>query len=167
MWKQQGAEALVTGEKFFGIKADGTPFSIDLLSGRKKEGRTAQGDLVVTVNQPPQIPAGKKFDWRFSIEAIGGGLIEAGHTQYLNEAPAEGYQPQFSRELKTTDEEWSDHVRETFFVKSRNGNQFANVVAEVRANYQGAAVLSLHFRVNPTPGSRNLEFDPKKQIKPR
>src|SRR5438093_12027508 len=45
MWKQQGAEFLISGDKFFGIKADGKPFTIDLVKGRKSEGRGADGDL--------------------------------------------------------------------------------------------------------------------------
>lgn len=164
MWKQQGAEPLINGDKFLGIKADGTSFTIDLLKGRKSEGRGADGDLVVRINQPPQITKGQKFDWSFSLEAIDGGLIEAGAAQYLNEAPTEGYKSQISQDLKAADHEWSDVVRKTFFVMSRNGNQFARVTAEIRANYQGAAVFSVHYLANPKQRSRNLEHDPLKEV---
>lgn len=167
MWKQQGAEPLISGDKFLGIRADGTPFTIDLAKGRKIEGRSVEGDLVVSIKQPPQIAAGEKFDWSFSIEAIGGGLVEAVDTQYLNEAPAEGYEPRISQDVKAGDREWSESVRKTFFLRSRNGNQFGRVTAEVRANYQGAAVFSIRYLVNPKPGSRNLEYDPTKQASAR
>ncbi len=167
MWKQQGAEPLISGDKFLGIKADGTPFTIDLVKGRKSEGRGADGDLIVSITQSPQVAAGQRFDWSFNIEAIGGGLIEAVHTQYLNEAPAESYEPQIAQELKGADREWSDVARKTFFVKSRDANQFACVITEIRANYQGAAVFSIRYFVNPKPGSRNLEYDPTKQVSAR
>jgi hypothetical protein len=166
MWKQQGAEPLISGEKFFGIKADGTPFTIDLVKGQKTEGRGGDGDLIVAISQPPQIVTGQRFDWSFNVEAIGGGLVEAPEPQYLNEAPAEGYQSGISQELRGANREWSEVVRKTFFLKSRNGNQFARVIAEVHANYQGAAVFSLRYLVNPS-GSRNLEYDPTKRIAPK
>lgn len=163
MWKSQGAEPLVSANKFFGIKADGTPFTIDLLHGRKSEGRSADGDLIVTIMQPPQITDGQRFDWSFTVEAIGGGIAGAAETQYLNQAPADGYEPQISQEVKAVDREWSDVVRKTFFVKSRGGNQFACVNAEIHSNYQGAAVFSVRYLVNPKAGSRNLEATPDNQ----
>ena len=164
IWKLTGPESLIRGDKFLGIKADGTPFTVDLVKGRKCEGRLGDGDLVVAISQPPQIAVGQRFDWSFSIEAIGGGLIEAVDPQYLNEAPVEGYKPQMSQEVKATDRDWSEVVRKTFYVKSRNGNQFARVIAEIHANYQGAAVFSVRYLLNPRPGSRNLEYDPSKEV---
>ncbi len=163
MWKQYGAEPLIKGDKFFGIKGDGTPFTIDLLNGRKTEGKGNEGDLIVTINQPQHIANGEKFNWSFTIEAISGGLIDAADTQYANEAPAKGYESQISQEVKTAGREWSEVVRKMLFVKSRSGNQFARVIAEIHANYQDAAVFSIHYLVNPKPGSRNLEYDPAKQ----
>ena len=162
MWRNQGAEPLVSGNKFLGIKADGTPFTVNLISGRKSEGRSADGDLVVSIVQPAQITDGQKYDWSFTIEAIGGGLVEAADIQYLNEAPADGYNPQISQEVRAADREWSEVVRKTLFVKSRDGAQFARVTAEIHSNYQGAAVFSIHYLLNPKPGSRNLESDPAK-----
>jgi len=167
MWKRQGAEPLINDEKFFGIKADGTPFTIDLKNGEKMEGRAADGDLIVSIRQPAQITHGQKFDWSFTIEAIGGGLVEADSAPYLNEAPAEGYESQIAEDVKAADRDWSNIVPKTFFVKSRNGSQFGCVVAELYADYQGAAVFSIHYLVNPKPGSRNLEHDPSEQDFPR
>ncbi|MFL6519215.1 MAG: carboxypeptidase-like regulatory domain-containing protein [Chthoniobacterales bacterium] len=167
MWKQQGAEPLITGNKFFGITPNGTPFTIDLKNGRKNEGRQTEGDFVVSIKQPPQITDGSRFDWSFTIDAIDGGLLEVTDTQYPNEAPAAGYQLQISQELRASDPEWRDVVRKTLFVKSRNGNQFARASVEIRANYQGAAAFSVHYFVNPSPGSRNLEYDPSKQAAAR
>jgi len=163
MWKQQAAEPLISGDKFLGIKGDGTPFTIDLLKGRKVEGRGVEGDLIVSVRQPPSIADGQRFDWSFEIEALGGGLIVADAEQYLNEAPAEGYEPRIAQVLKAADREWSEVVRRTLFVKSRNGTVFGRVSVELRANYQGAAVFSARYHVNPKPGSRNLQRDPLKQ----
>lgn len=167
MWRKQRAEPLVSGNKFLGIKADGTPFTINLASGRKSEGRFADGDLVVSIVQPAQISDGQKYDWSFTVEAIGGGVVEAADTPYLNEAPADGYNPQISQEVRAADREWSEVARKTFFVKSRDGTQFARVNAEIRSNYQGAAVFSIRYLVNPKPGSRNLEYDPAKQASAR
>ena len=162
MWRKQGAEPLVSGHKLLGIRADGTPFTINLVNGRKSEGRSADGDLVVSIVQPAQITDGQKYDWSFTIESIGGGVVEAADTQYLNEAPADGYNRQISQEIRAANREWSEVVRKTLFVKSRDGTQFARVNAEIRSNYQGAAVFSIHYLVNPKPGSRNLESDPAK-----
>ena len=166
MWKRQGAKPSISGDKFFGIKGNGTPFTIDLAKGTKCEGRSVSGDLVVSVVQPVQIADGQKFDWSFSIEAVDGGLVEAADTQHLNETPAEGYEPQMSQELKATEREWREVVRKTICVKSRNGSQFARVIAEIQANYQGAAVFPVRYLVNPS-GSRTLEYDPAKHASAR
>ena len=167
MWKLRGPEPLISAEKLFGIKGDGTPFTIDLLKARKIEGRVASGDLVVKANQPTQIASGQRFDWSFDIDVIDGGLIEATNGQYNNEAPAEGYKPSISGAMKAGDREWSDEVTKRLFIKSRNGEQFAIVTVEVIADYHGSVAFGVKYLVNPKPGSRNLEYDPYKRLKPR
>ena len=122
---------------------------------------------MITVNQPDQLTVGQRFDWSFVIEVIDGGLIEASNLQYNNEAPAEGYVPSISGTMKASDREWSDGVSKRFFVQSRNGEQFAIVTAEISANYQGSIAFEVKCLVNPKPGSRNLEYDPYKRLKPR
>ncbi len=164
MWKRQGSVPLISGDKFFKVKADGSPFTIDLMKGSIHEGRGVEGDLIVLVNQPPGVARGTHFDWSFTVEAIGEGGVEAISSEYPNEAPLDGYRAQIVCGLKANDGDWSNVRHEKFFVKSRNGNQYSRVDVDVHANYQGNAALSISYLVNPSPGSRNLEFDPKKRI---
>lgn len=167
MWKQKGAEPLISDEKFYGIRGDGTPFTIYLIEGRKVEGRFEDGDLIVSVRQPASVLAGQRFDWSFEIEAPGGGLIVPEKTQYLNEAPADGYLSRFSQAVSAVDRGWSEISGRKLFLKCRGGTIFACVNAEFHANYKGEAVCSLHYLVNPRPGSRNLEYDALKVLPSR
>jgi hypothetical protein len=166
MWKLRGPEPLISSEKFFKNIRAGTPFVIDLVKAKMIEGRAGEGDLLITVNQPAELANGQRSDWSFVIEVIDGGLVEAPYLQYNNEAPSEGYAPSVSETMRAAGREWHDHVTKRFFVKSR-GEQFALLTVEIYANYQGAVAFGVKYLVNPKPGSRNLEYDPYKRLKPR
>jgi hypothetical protein len=157
MWKEEPAEKLVRGRDFYWLRGDGTLYAIDIVGGKKFEGRQMQGDLCVSATQPQIIPPRDRFDWAFSIDAIGGGLVEADETQYLYEAPADGYVERIAYSLKRSDHNWSDLAQKTFFVKSREGSQYALVTAEVFSNYQGGIAIAINYTVNPKRGSRYLE----------
>jgi hypothetical protein len=56
------------------------------------------------------------------------------------------------------------HTDRTFFVKSRDGHVYGHFhISELEPAYRDKAALKIEFYVNPA-GSRNLEFDPAKQI---
>jgi hypothetical protein len=52
----------------------------------------------------------------------------------------------------------------TFYLNSRGGQVYGHLqIKELEPDYRGKAALRIESYVNPS-GSRNLEFDPAKQV---
>jgi len=161
MWKIQGAESLVTDNKFYGIIPDGRVFTIDLIQGKKIEDSAADGDLRVTIQRPAQIQSGQKFDWSFSMEAVGGGVLET-HDPYLFEAPDSGYQEKYTVNMVASDSAWEEEIQsKVFYIKTRDGKVYGHIKIEIIPKYNDTGIFSVESVVNPN-GSRNLEFDESK-----
>lgn len=179
LWKKLGAEPLVNYSKmFWEIPADGAPVRIDLGSGKLGG---AKGDLIVTLERTPlKMRFGERgYAWKATIEVVGGGLIRAGERDYYNIAPESGYEPRFeyvqeAQSVRDAQEgqitwSWKDRISEDFFIKSFDGARYARIKISIQANGRddndaiGSAGLNVWLNPN---GSRNLEFDPAKVIKP-
>ena len=132
----------------------GQPMAVDLATGR-----TGLGDLQVSSWLGDSKQA--RFDWRYQLSVPGGGLIER-KGQFDFEAPADGYQPAIEISMAATAEKWSPDVTRTYFAKLPDG-RYARFSINFYPGDRNFVVLESY--VNPTPGSRNLEFDPKHQVK--
>ena len=100
------------------------------------------------------------FDWKVRVEVPGGGLVAYGDA-YQFEAPEGGYAQfvEFAMPATGVDGKWRDRFEETFFIKLANGN-YARMRFQMIAGGNHFAVVESYY--NPTPGSRNLEYDPNK-----
>jgi len=170
MWKLKGPEPMIHKEvSSRKIQPDGRRFTVDFLKNTITEGTNAAGDLLIQIQRPPQVKPRGKYDWSFVMTAIDGGFIEVTNDDYLNEAPESDYQPQYqmnryatnvmnysTRQLYRTDR--------TFFLKSRGGQVYGHFhIMDLEPDYRGMAALQIEYYINPS-GSRNLEFDPARQI---
>ena len=161
MWKKQGAEPLVhVRMDRTGVPVNGTPTSFDLILGKKLPNG---GDVILKVErQPEHIQRGQRFDWKAVIEVPGGGVANLDDA-YPNEAPADGYEAQFTIEMPATSKEWQSSVTRSFYVKARDGKLYARLTLRITADYEPPPTgVTLEAFVNPS-GSRNLEYDPNKQ----
>lgn len=163
MWEKGEPEPLVQAEKFYGIIPDGRVYTIDLLNIKKIDGASQQGDLQIKVQRPAGVARNDKYDWSLDIDAIGGGVIET-NDEFMDQAPETGYQPRFQLVMNPTNPKWSHRVNKKFYLKSRNGQLYARMEVEVFSNYQNEGALGVRYFANPS-GSRNLEYDPAKEIK--
>jgi hypothetical protein len=134
------------------------------------EGKNIAGDMLVQIQHPPQFKPGEKFDWSFVLTANDGGFIEVTNNMYLNEAPESGYQRQYKvNGCVTNYNEFQGYSLDRqdlkFFLKSRGGQVYGHF--DILGFYpyppKEMAALRIEFYINPS-GSRNLEFDPAKQI---
>lgn len=179
LWKKQGAEPLVQYDRVWRLPVNSGPVEINLATGKMGD---RDVDLVVTVSRTPlRMPYGEGgFAWAASIEVVNGGLMRAGRRDYYNQAPVSGYQPRFeytqaAQSVRDAQEgrikwTWIEGISETFFVSSRNEKHFARVTVRIRPNVDrkegdNEALIAAEVWLNPN-GSRNLEFDPKKAIRP-
>jgi len=164
MWKLVGPEPMVHNHKSHQIKPDGRLYTIDLLANTAVEGTNDAGDLQVELLRPPSVKTREAFDWSFAMTAVGGGLIEVTNEDYLNEAPEKGYQPQYKLDLSLAGPRrrgWNGE--ETFYLKSRDGKAYGHFHIRIDPAYRDGSLLEIDSYITPS-GSRNLEFDPSKQI---
>jgi hypothetical protein len=134
----------------------GQPRRIDLVSGR-----TGQGDLQVAswIGNSGQ----RRFDWHYELSMSGGGLIER-EGEFDFEAPTDGYKPMIQLNMAADDAKWSSDLTTSYFAKFPDGT-YGRFLVKFYPGDRNFIVIESY--VNPTPGSRNLEFDPAKEIKAR
>jgi hypothetical protein len=159
------AVALVhVGQHSISVPKDGTPTEIDLGTGQVVAAGKGQLRVEVwTQNQGMNPNKGEHYDWRCRLTIPGGGVVER-KGQFDFEAPESGYRPSFETGMAKTAEGWSDGFERQFFVRLADG-RFARLSLEVLTG--GDHFIALESFLNPTPGNRNLEFDPTKAITPK
>lgn len=155
MWKKVPSEPLVGASKTFRIIPDGRPFTIDLLKHEEKPGISSSGDIIVRITRPQKLVPGRKFDWSYSIEAIDGGIIRT-NSDFLYQAPETGYMPKYEFSAPATNAHWFGWAKEQFYIKSRGGQVYGSLEAEIGTDYDDHAVFKADYALNPA-ASRNLE----------
>jgi hypothetical protein len=158
MWKLKGAEPMVHTSIQAGLACDGTPRSFDVLTGRRDT-----GDLIATLTRTPvNIDRGKPFDWTLTLGIAGGGLIEIADP-YPYKAPAGGYQSSIAINMPADAKDWNSSVVRSYYIY--DGRNYGRVTIDIMADYQPPPThFEIDSYVNPS-GSRNLEFDPAKQVR--
>lgn len=179
LWKKQGAEPLVHYEKIWRFPVNTGPIRINLMNGELDDQRA---DLVVTIARTPlQMRYGERgFAWHATIEVPDGGLVQLGQRDYYNLAPETGYLPRFeiTQESQSVRDAqagiiqwtWMGSFSDIFFISSRNGQLYGRINLRIRPNSDrkegdNEALIAAEVWLNSN-GSRNLEFDPAKVIRP-
>jgi len=104
-----------------------------------------------------------RFDWHYELSVPGGGLAER-EGQFDFEAPENGYESRIILEAKASDPQWRNGAAKSYFIKLPD-NTYARVQARFYPrDYRNIVVLESYL--NPTPGNRNLEYDPAKRVNP-
>jgi hypothetical protein len=134
MWKIRAGEKLLRLDRQFKASANQMPIFVNLVQGTITE---KDADIKLTVVRPPgtlskQHPA----DWSLQIEAVGGGLVRVPFDVYRTtfEAPESDYQPLWQVKMSAVDREWFESIRETFFVKSKDGAVHGKVLISFHIN---------------------------------
>lgn len=165
MYKLQGAEPTIHfARRFFDVPPDGTAVRIDLATGRKV---SAGGDVIITLQQPMARPGQRLMHYRWLAEIAADGLQEStAKLMYL--APENGYVSALSYGEKGDERVQERHVEKSFYLKTTDG-RYARVRMDFTSdtNPDYPSTVGLTWWLNPKPGSRNLEFDPAKAIKPQ
>lgn len=164
MWKLQGAEPMIYVDgRSFALSPDGAPVRIDLETGKKV---TTGGDLVVTLRQPMAQAGEWLHHYPWTAEISGSGLLESDAAlMYL--APETGYSAKLTYGETGKERDPRYEAIKKLYVMTKDG-RFARVqmVISSQTNPERGSRVGLTWWLNPKPGSRNLEFDPAKAIKP-
>jgi hypothetical protein len=170
LWKQGEAQALVkvkTRQRFKDDEQNEVK-TVHLVEFPDNPGYVERGDFRISVhNQGRGIdennrPVRRKYDWWVKVEVVDGGMLTTDDT-WLYEAPEEGYQKSLRFEKMSGDANWQNGL-DGLNVYFKTNGLFGAAHMRVFAYPSGdVAVLFNEAFINPT-GSRNLEYDPSKQI---
>ena len=100
-------------------------------------------------------------NWSARVSVAGGG-IQTSTEEFPFTAPENGYQSSLTLDFETAKPgNWTEMYQGgQFYVKTANG-QYGRI--ELKA-VPGKTFMRYSFFLNPTPGSRNLEYDSKKRV---
>lgn len=158
--KMGESEPLVKLEKCsLQIPKDGTPVIVDIKTGRA----SITGQVRVESWTDDSVKdERKRYDWRCRLSVPSGGLIER-NGQFEFEAPSDGYREYDEMVMNRDDPQWDKRFEKEYFLRLPD-----NTYARIKFSFTSAG--EHYFRIesylNPKSGSRNLEFDPAKRIKP-
>jgi len=157
--KMGDAVPLVHIKRSVVVAKDGTPTEINLATGEVNGGGGHLRIEVWTLRQGTSPTRGQPYDWECSVSVPGGGLAER-KGQFDFEARQTGYVPSFETGMKKDAERWQKGFEREFFVQLADG-RFARL--SITLTTGGDHFVTLESHLNPKPGARNLEFDPKQQ----
>jgi len=148
---------LVKAENFIPVPRDGSRVRVNLEDAQL----SSNGGLNVEAWTNDQLKNEEgHYDWRCRLSVPNGGLLVR-TDQSVFEAPIAGYVPSDEINMPQAAERWSPQVSREYFVKLSDG-RYARIQFEMVAG--GDNFISLISFLNPTPGDRNLEFDPAKAV---
>jgi len=149
------------GTRYYKVSKDGQPLEVKLETGGQVP--VGQGNIRFErwANDSEKNQRGH-FDWRLRITVTGGGLIER-EGEFQFEAPSNGYQESIEINMPTSlGDKWSYAAKQSFFVKTSD-DHYARLHVTIQAGHNTTPLVVDTF-LNPTPGDRNLEFDPVKVV---
>lgn len=163
MLSEAEAEPLVVYGGDFGLIMDvpgnGAPARWNLWKGQLD----SNGELQITLKREPAVVNQTRniTKWDAQIVVIGGGIIEASPDDPLYRAPEAGYSPSLAYPKV---EQKQGVPRRAFYLKTSDG-KYGRIELELYYDDDGPSARCLvKAYLNPS-GSRNLEYDPAKQIK--
>ena len=101
-----------------------------------------------------------QYNWRCRLSVPGGGLVERTN-QWDFEAPPNGYQSAQEITMSQSAEKWKKGVDKQYFAKLP-GDYYARFTFGLTTGGEHFFVIESYL--NPTSGSRNLEYDPDKSV---
>jgi hypothetical protein len=144
------------------LPMNGAPVTVDLRTG--KIGGDRECVTFLLKSEADKLPLNEfhPFNWSVAVRVPNGGLVERPNALSF-EAPAEKYPSEIMSEndpAKLKDD-WSSVTKKDYFVSFGSG-VYGRIRVEVSGE-KGRAIVESYL--NPNTGSRNLEFDPAKQVK--
>ncbi|MGV3661403.1 MAG: carboxypeptidase-like regulatory domain-containing protein [Prosthecobacter sp.] len=138
------------------IAKDGSP--LQFLLG---DGNASHAIVLQCWTQDENVITGGQYDWHMKVTVPHGGLIPR-VGDFAFEAPQDGYvsADEYTMAKSTPSAQWKDFVEKSYFVRFADG-VYARVNVRILAYGAHSAVFSSYL--NPKPGSRNLEEDPRKR----
>lgn len=155
MWQKGEKAKLAKAQVSYKLVPDGRSYTIDLLNKRQVEGNAEPGDLRVSITRPKNGDPKMKYDWRFSLDVVGGGVQET-DDEFLFLAPENGYQSHYTLECRADDPNWKERLLKRFFIKARDGAIYGSLTVEIISKHNDQSAFRVTSVLN-AGGSRTLE----------
>jgi hypothetical protein len=166
VWKKGQPEPLIFKRAYSRLPSDGTPLTVDLVTGLSSTNTSFAGDITIRMIRTPQnIEKVRRYDWDVSIQANSGGIqLATDAAMYL--APESGYQSSVELKVQADQEKWVNSTNLTVFLNHRQGRLYTRAVLKLSAHsLTGHSPFGFEAFINPA-GSRNLEDDPRLRVEP-
>ena len=154
IWQMSSSLPELTTNQFEVTMLDPNTYCIDLLRQKIITERD-ECDFICTYKIKKQK---MRYDWTFQIEATDGGGISETNEIFMFLAP-EKYKDKWFFAMDKNEKHWSRQIRKNFYIKSRNGKQFANIRINLFVYPDGRSRLNIQSFINSS-GSKNLERIP-------
>lgn len=162
--KKGEAEALVVRHVVERLAYDKGSYYYDLQRGSLGQQPPASTALKFTFTRSSS-RQGEPFDSTWKIEAINADLREH-NDEFPQLAPTEGYTKEWEASGSALDEPFNQTSQAKFYVQTSDNRHARLEVELMHPNLRDMGPkLIIKSYLNPT-GSRNLEYDPAKEIKP-
>lgn len=134
------------------------PVSVSLRTGRPTITQNADVQVACQVNDQG-VSGNEQYDWTCQISVPGGGLVSR-QGEFDFTAPEFGYREAdvIAVAKSLPHQEWSFSATRNYFIRMHNGF-FARIV--VRVDTRNHSSCKIESYLNPTPGDRNLEYNPE------
>ena len=147
---------LLTGELKKRVPPDGSPTDISLSQNQEDSwARLAVKAWTNTEEYPPRL-----FDWRMELR-VPGGDIQPCNDEFPFLAPEGKYSPAIEVNMPRTVENWKRVVDQKYYIRYTNPLRYGLIQFRINGASQN---VSIAYWIIPTPGDRNLEFDPAKAV---
>jgi hypothetical protein len=162
--KKGEAEPLIVRNVVERLAYDKGSYYYDLQRGTFGQ-QTPTGSALKFTFARGSAPQGQAFDWTWRVEAVNAALQEH-KDEFPQLAPTEGYIGEWQTSGSAVDEPFNQTSKVRLYIRS-NDNRYARTDVELmhpNLRDMGPKLIIKSF-FNPS-GSRNLEYDPAKEIKP-
>jgi hypothetical protein len=157
LWKLENAHPLLYWRRVNRIGIDDEKMWFDITRGTFGKA----GDVAFSTKRG-HTRAPREFDWSLKIETAPGAGIAMSNEELMFEAPETGYQSSWRVENDPRKPTYAIANKVRFYLKTAEG-KYAAIHAEIVHMSRPEAEIKLSAYVNPS-GSRDLQYDPSKQI---
>jgi hypothetical protein len=139
------------------VAKDGSPISLDLITGKKKAVTNALQIQIWT--QDAGVPRNGRhpFAWKAIVSVPGGGLQPRKGDGYDFQAPTDGYASEEMIDMQPNDPNWNSEITKDYWIHFSDGLYARATIEFYIGRFQNIYVTSY---LNPQPGHTNLEYNP-------
>lgn len=160
LWRNDINEPLISVKKAFEVVPDGRKYFIVMTNGAVSDKANGDEDFSISLNAPPNIRLGQRFDWSGTLQMLnGGGLREESVDYYMYIAPIDGYTNSAGFGEVATNKSWGgESGPKRYYISLRGGRVYGHMSFELYTYYNltRSPRVRIEYAINPT-GSRILK----------